>query len=125
MFEVDFKPAPKPLFNVRICINRRLNTDNLPNCAGRGSRELADRLEQMIADELLPAKLLRGPCMNNCLIGPNIKIQGGDFFNLNTDTSDARIAEVMTAIREEARRRTGAQTANDASPMEAPGEDQQ
>ena len=101
----------KPLFIVRICINKRLNTDNLPNCAGRGSRGLADILERLILAENLPAELVRGPCMNNCAIGPNIKIQGGPLFNLNTDISDARIAEVMDAIRAESAKRKAEQAA--------------
>ena len=105
MFEVEFKPSPKPLFNVRVCINRRLNTDNLPNCAGRGSRELADRLEQLIADEQIPAKILRGPCMNNCAHGPNLKIQGAEFLSLENQASDVQIAEIMDAIRREAKKR--------------------
>ncbi|MDX2223948.1 MAG: (2Fe-2S) ferredoxin domain-containing protein [Rhodospirillaceae bacterium] len=111
MFEVDFNPAQKPLFNVRVCINRRLNTDNLPNCAGRGSRELADELERRIAAERIPAKLLRGPCMNNCQIGPNIKVQGAELFNLNCDTSDARIEQIMAAVRAEAAKRLAAPAA--------------
>jgi NADH:ubiquinone oxidoreductase subunit E len=113
MFEVDFNPAQgpqlrKPLFNVRVCINRRLNTDNLPSCAGRGSRELADELERRIAAEHIPAKLVRGPCMNNCQIGPNIKVQGAELFNLNCDTSAARIEAIMAAVRAEAERRLAA-----------------
>ncbi len=43
----DWTPAPKPLFTVRVCINKRLNTDRLPSCGGRGSRGLADALERM------------------------------------------------------------------------------
>jgi NADH:ubiquinone oxidoreductase subunit E len=105
MFEVDYKPATAPLFHVRVCINRRLNTDNLPNCAGRGSRELADRLEKQIAAENLPTKVLRGPCMNNCAIGPNIKIQKGEMLNLNCDVSDERFAAVMDTIRAEVKKR--------------------
>lgn len=108
MFEVDYKPAIAPLFHVRVCINRRLNTDNLPNCAGRGSRELADRLERQIAAENLPTKVLRGPCMNNCAVGPNIKIQGGDMLNLNCDVSDEKLADVMTIIRAEVAKRQAA-----------------
>jgi len=111
MFEVDYVAAVKPLFHVRVCINRRLNTDNLPNCAGRGSRELADRLEKQIADEHLPANVIRGPCMNNCAIGPNIKIQGGDMLNLNCDVSDERVEAVMAAIRAEVKKRQDAAAA--------------
>jgi NADH:ubiquinone oxidoreductase subunit E len=108
MFEVDYKPAVKPLFHVRVCINRRLNTDNLPNCAGRGSRELADRLEQRIVAENLPVNVLRGPCMNNCAVGPNIKIQGGAMLNLNCDISDERFETVMAEIRAELQKRQDA-----------------
>ena len=88
----------KPLFTVRICINKRLNTDNLPNCAGRGSRGLADLLERLITAENLPAEILRGPCMNNCLIGPNLKIQGGALFNLQGDLSEGAIENLMAEI---------------------------
>lgn len=113
MFEVEFKSAGQPLFTLRICINRRLNTDNLPNCTGRGSRQLADQLEQLIDGENLPVKVLRGPCMNNCAKGPNLKIQGADYFNLESDLSDARVAEIMAAVRREVARRA-------AAPAESP-----
>lgn len=101
----DWMPAPKPLFTVRICINKRLNTDRLPSCASRGSRGLADALERTIMAERLPASVTRGPCMNNCLHGPNLKIQGADYFNLEDDISDAVIEKIMVAIRAEAVRR--------------------
>ena len=105
MIEGEWYMPQAPLFSVRICINKRLNTDKLPNCAGRGSRGLADILEKMIAEERLPVELIRGPCMNNCQIGPNIKIHAGKLFNLNTDISEPRIAEVMDTIRAEVTRR--------------------
>lgn len=111
MFELDFKQAGTPLFNLRICINRRLNTDNLPNCAGRGSRDLADRLEKLVDGESLPVNILRGPCMNNCAHGPNLKLQGADYFNLENDVSDSKVEDIMAAVRREvARRRAAAET---------------
>lgn len=103
MIDTPWIPTEKPLFAVRICINKRLNTDRLPSCAGRGSRGLADLLERRILDEGIPAEILRGPCMNNCLIGPNLKIQGADFFNLQDDISDANIGKILNAIRAEVR----------------------
>jgi hypothetical protein len=112
MFETDWIPTQKPLFIVRICINKRLNTDQVPNCAGRGSRPLADQLEQLILAEGIPAAIVRGPCMNNCQIGPNIKIQGGALFNLNTDVSETKVMEIMAAIRSEAERRKAASADN-------------
>lgn len=105
MIDADWIPTQKPLFAVRICINKRLNTDRLPSCAGRGSRGLADLLERQILAQGIPAEIVRGPCMNNCLIGPNLKIQGAEFFNLHGDMSDANIEKIMAAIRAEAERR--------------------
>ena len=58
-----------------------------------------------MADSFIPAEIIRGPCMNNCLIGPNLKIQGADLFSLQDDISDANIAKIMDAIRAEAERR--------------------
>ncbi|MGE4063644.1 MAG: (2Fe-2S) ferredoxin domain-containing protein [Rhodospirillaceae bacterium] len=101
----DWVPVPKPLFTVRVCINKRLNTDKLPSCAGRGSRGVADLLERRIMDERLPASITRGPCMNNCLHGPTIKIQGSAFISLEGDVSAAQIEQIMDAIRAEAERR--------------------
>ena len=105
MIDTPWIPTQKPMFSVRICINKRMNTDRLPSCAGRGSRGLADLLERRILDEGIPAEIIRGPCMNNCLIGPNLKIQGADFFNLQDDMSDANIEKILDAVRAEVVRR--------------------
>jgi len=101
----DWMPAPKPLFTVRVCINKRLNTDRLPSCGGRGSRGVADLLERKILDERLPASIIRGPCMNNCLHGPTIKIQGSEFLSLEGDIGPAQLEKVMDIIRAEAEKR--------------------
>lgn len=105
MIDGEWIPVPQPLFTVRVCINKRLNTDRLPSCGGRGSRGLADLLERLIMDERLPASVTRGPCMNNCLHGPTIKIQGADFLSLEDDMSAAQVEKVMSAIRVESERR--------------------
>ncbi len=115
MFEGPWVPTEKPMFVVRVCINKRLNTDKLPSCGGRGSRGLADLLEKKILEERIPASVVRGPCMNNCLNGPNLKIQGGEFFNLKDDMSDEKIEEIMTALREQTAKRRLAQKANSDS----------
>jgi hypothetical protein len=108
MIEGDWFQPQAPLFTVRICINKRLNTDRLPSCAERGSRGLADALERLIIAERIPASVTRGPCMNNCANGPNLKIQAADYFNLQNDISDANIEKIMVAIRAEAERRLAA-----------------
>ena len=105
MIEGEWRPTEKPLFIVRVCINKRMNTDRLPSCAGRGSRGLADLLERMILEERIPASVTRGPCMNNCMNGPNLKVQGGDFFSLEDKITDENIARIMDAVRAEAVRR--------------------
>ncbi|MDG2244287.1 MAG: (2Fe-2S) ferredoxin domain-containing protein [Rhodospirillaceae bacterium] len=102
MFEADHIPSEKPLFNVRLCTNKRFNEDELPSCAGRGSRELAHKIEQILLDQSIPAKLIRSPCMNNCRIGPNLKIQRGDLFN---EVTEDRLDEIIEAIKAEVTRR--------------------
>ncbi len=102
MMEGDWIPTEKPLFVVRMCINKRLNTDRLPSCGGGGSRGVADALEWQILAERIPASVTRGPFMNNCLNGPNLKIQGADYFNLKGDISEIALESIMAAIRAEA-----------------------
>ena len=102
MFEADYVPQQKPLFKVRLCINKRLNTDDVPSCAARGSRELADKLERLILENSIPAELVRSPCMNNCRIGPNLKIQGAELYN---EVSEEKLADIVAAIKAEAERR--------------------
>src|SRR5262245_24278724 len=110
MIEGEWFMPVKPIFSVRICINKRLNTDKLPNCAGRGSRGLADHLEKLITEQRLPVEIIRGPCMNNCPIGPNLKIHGGVLFNLKDDISEPRVTEIMDEIKAEVAKRQAADT---------------
>jgi len=58
----------------------------------------------MILAERIPASVTRGPCMNNCVNGPNLKVQGADYFNLQDDISDAAMEKIMIAVRAEAER---------------------
>ncbi|MBT4740079.1 MAG: (2Fe-2S) ferredoxin domain-containing protein [Rhodospirillaceae bacterium] len=102
MFEVDYIPSEKPLFNIRLCTNKRLNKDAQPSCAGRGSRELADKIEKILLEQSIPAKLIRSPCMNNCKIGPNLKIQAGELYN---GVTGDRLDEIIDAIKAEVTRR--------------------
>lgn len=104
MIDAAWIPTQKPLFSVRICINKRLNTDRLPSCGGRGARGLADLLESKILAEGIPASIMRGPCMNSCLVGPNLKIQGAEFFSLQDNMGEEKVEEIMAAIRREAER---------------------
>ena len=99
MFEAEWVEPKKPLFKIRICENKRLGLDDVPSCGRRGSRELADEIEKRIRAENIPAEIVRSPCMNNCEIGPNIKIQKAELFNLRDDVSEDRVEEVMAAIR--------------------------
>jgi (2Fe-2S) ferredoxin len=102
MFEADYIPSEKPLFNVRLCTNKRLNTDKMPSCGGRGSREMADKIEALLLEKSIPAKLIRSPCMNNCQIGPNLKIQAAGLYN---NLSDEQIPDIIAAIEAEVARR--------------------
>ena len=105
MTKNDWTLPQKPLFMLRICINKRLNQHRSPSCGGRGSHELADLLERKLLELRLPVELVRGPCMNNCMKGPNLKIQGGSFFSLNGDISDSRVEEIITELQKESTKR--------------------
>src|SRR5438094_120761 len=105
MIDAPWIPTEKPLFMVRICINKRLNTDRLPSCAGRGSRGLADLIERRVLAEGIPARIERGPCMNNCLNGPNLKIEGGPFISLQDNLTDEAVENIVAEIRREVERR--------------------
>ena len=102
MFEVDYIPSEKPLFNIRLCTNKRLNKDKLPSCGGRGSRDLADAIEKTLLAQSIPAKLIRSPCMNNCKIGPNLKIQGAALYN---EITEETLPDIIAAIKAEVARR--------------------
>lgn len=59
-----------------VCVNFRPFSGQ-PSCAYRGSKELADWLEQEIRERGLDIAVEHNVCMGYCLYGPNIKIKGG------------------------------------------------
>lgn len=59
-----------------ICVNRRFGTDR-PSCAGRGSVELADRVEKEIAERSLDVSVERICCFGFCREGPNMRLYPG------------------------------------------------
>jgi NADH:ubiquinone oxidoreductase subunit E len=69
-----------------VCTNFRPFTHQ-PSCAQRGSKELADWLEQEIAGRNLDAKVDRSVCLGHCPMGPNIRLLGEDFFHESTRES--------------------------------------
>ena len=60
------------------CVNFRPFT-NQPSCAQRGSRELADWLEEEIERRGLDVTIDRAVCLGHCPIGPNFRVLGGEF----------------------------------------------
>jgi hypothetical protein len=54
--------------------------------------------------------------MNNCPVGPNLKILGGVLFNLNGDISETRVMEVMDAIKAEVAKRRAADAPGTPAP---------
>lgn len=55
-----------------VCVNRRFGPTT-PSCAGRGSVQLADRLEAMIAERGLDITIERSPCQGRCAYGPAMR----------------------------------------------------
>ena len=67
-----------------ICTNFRPFAGE-PSCAFRGSKELADFLEQGINERGLAITLKRSVCLGHCPIGPNVRIAGGEFIHHATE----------------------------------------
>lgn len=88
----DAPPRPRILM---ICVNRRFRMDE-PSCAGRGSEDLADRLEAAILERGLDIKLERSVCMGHCRTGPTIRLAPGGRFYHGPDPQEveALVAEV-------------------------------
>jgi NADH:ubiquinone oxidoreductase subunit E len=63
---------------IMVCIKRRFNQ---PSCAASGSEALAARLEALIAESGIAARVHRFPCLGLCELGPNMKVVGGDIFH--------------------------------------------
>lgn len=77
----DADKAPSRPRIVMICVNRRFRMDE-PSCAGRGSEDLADRLEAEILSRGIDVTVERSVCMGHCRTGPTIRLApGGRFFH--------------------------------------------
>lgn len=63
-----------------VCVNFRPFSGQ-PSCAQRGSRELAEWLEQSVRERSLDVTVERIVCMGHCQNGPNVKVMRGDMMN--------------------------------------------
>jgi len=63
-----------------VCVNFRPFSGQ-PSCALRGSRELADWLEEEIRECGLAARVERIVCMGHCTKGPNVKVKAGELIH--------------------------------------------
>jgi len=87
---------------VIVCINHRANP-TLPSCAARGSRQLADSLEQEIRDRGLDIHVTRLPCLGRCEEGPNLKLSpGGQYINHVTEGDLEQIMAEINAFSKKA-----------------------
>jgi predicted metal-binding protein len=77
-----------------VCINLRPFAGQ-PSCAARGSRDLADYLEQAIACRKLDTKVQRVVCLGHCQRGPNVRIAGGFFIH---EANTARLDALLDAL---------------------------
>lgn len=94
---------------VRVCVNRRLRSDQ-PSCAANGSEALADALEAGIAGRCLDVRLERSVCMGHCTKGPNVRFVPGGPFRFGCGPGDV---EALLDALETARRRS----ADDGPPL--------
>ncbi|MEO5347462.1 MAG: (2Fe-2S) ferredoxin domain-containing protein [Magnetococcus sp. YQC-9] len=80
--------------SIIVCVKQRFGSD--VSCASGGGVELADRLEQELAQRGWSVPVKRLLCLGRCNEGPNIRIApGGPFF---TRMRDDRLHEVLTAL---------------------------
>lgn len=81
-----------------VCTNFRPFTHQ-PNCAQRGSKELADWLEAEIASRGLDAKVDRSVCLGHCQQGPNVRLLGQDFYH---EATQAGLVTLLETLAEDA-----------------------
>ncbi|MBF0212487.1 MAG: (2Fe-2S) ferredoxin domain-containing protein [Magnetococcales bacterium] len=80
---------------VVVCVKERVGSD--ASCAGTGSVELANLLEQAFAARGWSVPVKRLMCFGRCNEGPNIRVApGGAFF---TRMNRERLDEVIEAVR--------------------------
>ena len=81
--------------SVIVCTNRTFSS-NKPACANSGSEALADRLEELLAEEGLAVTVRRIECFGQCAQGPNLRIApGGRFFY---QCSEKHLAEIIEEL---------------------------
>ena len=79
------------------CTNRRLGTGQR-SCAGSGSLELIETLENLIAQAGLDVPIVRRECLGRCEEGPALRFApAGPFF---TEVDDAALTGIVEALRE-------------------------
>lgn len=84
-----------PPRTLAICVNRRL-TDTVPSCGGRGSEQLADKLEQALQQQSLQLPLQRVDCLGRCEEGPNLRLApDGHFFTLHDESEIPALLEQL------------------------------
>jgi len=81
-----------------VCINSRIAGDK-PSCAGRGSEQLADALEQGLVERGLAVTLGRIKCFGRCHEGPNVRLAPGGRFWRGTGLGD--VAAIIDHVEAE------------------------
>ncbi len=79
-----------------VCVNFRPFSGQ-PSCAFRGSKALADWLEQEIRTRELNIGVERIVCMGHCSKGPNVKVKGGDIIHEATTEKLGKILDQLAA----------------------------
>lgn len=77
-----------------VCTNLRPFTTQ-PSCSRRGSEELVSWLESEIRSRGLDAAVERSVCLGHCMVGPNVRILGGDFYHEATRESLIPLLEAL------------------------------
>lgn len=84
---------------LRLCINLRAG-DILPSCGARGSRDLAKKLENALAERNLPYELETVHCMGKCHIGPALQLMPRGPILVGLDPEDLDVFLDMLAAKD-------------------------
>jgi NADH:ubiquinone oxidoreductase subunit E len=71
---------PTEKLRFAVCVNM-VRGANRPCCGGGGSLDLLAQIEAGVRERHLNVQVERIVCLNKCLVGPNMRIIGGEIFS--------------------------------------------
>ena len=80
-----------------VCVNM-VRGVNRPCCGGRGSLDLLALVEKGIRERNLNVDVEKIVCLNKCLVGPNMRVVGGEIFSEVGETDVPKILDRLQSL---------------------------